>query len=131
MPARPIFDQNVPGGSAPAAPNASPREGDLQASPLASQLPAWDLVPAHTLLTRRRPAAVSPTAVSQPPATVPPPPPPPRSAPPPPPRSAPPPTPSSSLASPPPAKAVGQFCQNCGSQMEAGSTFCSDCGKAV
>ena len=42
-------DPNRPAPAAASVPTPRPE------SPLASQLPAWDLVPPHTLLVRRRP----------------------------------------------------------------------------
>ena len=39
----------------PSAPRGEPSVQKLADSPLASQLPSWDLLPAHTLLVRRRP----------------------------------------------------------------------------
>ena len=54
--------QNTPAaGAAPPseeknpAPPASPAPRTPPDSPLATQLPPWDLLPAHTLLVRRRP----------------------------------------------------------------------------
>lgn len=55
---RPIISeagQAQPQGQQPVTPReeqALPKPPD---SPLATQLPAWDLLPAHTLLVRRRP----------------------------------------------------------------------------
>jgi hypothetical protein len=126
MPARPLFDQNAPGGSAPVPSNSPSSRGNQQDSPLASQLPAWDLVPAHTFLVRRRPGALNKppsrseapdkapmTAASPAPVAA-------ISAPAP---VAPPPAPA-----PAPAPAPDRFCQGCGSQLEEGATFCTDCG---
>jgi hypothetical protein len=59
MPARPIFDQNEPGGSEPVPSNLPSPRGGQQDSTLASQLPDWDLLPAHSLLVRRRLGALS------------------------------------------------------------------------
>jgi hypothetical protein len=125
MPARPIFDQNLPGASAPVPSNSPSPRGNQQDSPLASQLPAWDLVPAHTLLVRRRPGALNrPPARSDTPDKAP--------------MTATPPAPvatvsgPSPVAPPPaPASAPDRFCQSCGSQLEEGATFCTDCGKKL
>jgi len=58
MPTRPILDQ----GSTSDAPEPSDQGVGMSVpppsrfdSPLASQLPAWDLVPPHTMIERRRP----------------------------------------------------------------------------
>lgn len=40
----------------PEASQAVPLESQLATLPIASELPAWDLLPADTLLVRRRPA---------------------------------------------------------------------------
>jgi hypothetical protein len=125
MPARPIFDQNAPGGSTPAPSSLTSFRGNSQDSPLASQLPAWDLIPAHTLLVRRRPDVLNkPAARSDAPDKTPiavaPPPPPVAAA------SIPSPAPAS--VAPSPAPAPDRFCQSCGSQLEEGATFCTDCG---
>ena len=124
MPARPIFDQNVPSGSGPATSNLPSSRVRQQDSPLASQLPDWDLVPAHTLLVRRRPGALNTaTSRSDAPDKGP------MAAPP-----LPPPVPVAPSASstppgvPPPLAAPDRFCQSCGSQLEEGATFCTDCG---
>jgi hypothetical protein len=127
MPARPLFDQNAPGGSAPVPSNSPSSRGNQQDSPLASQLPAWDLVPAHTLLVRRRPGALNkPASRSDAPekAAI--------AAPPPVPRAAAPASTPAPVAPPPaPASAPDRFCQSCGSQLEEGATFCTDCGKKL
>jgi hypothetical protein len=122
MPARPIFDQNLPGGSAPLSSNSPSSRGNQQDSPLASQLPAWDLLPAYTLLVRRRPGALNrppsrPDASGQAPMTTPPPVPVAAAS-----------APSPAPVAPPPAQAPDRFCQGCGSQLEEGATFCTDCG---
>jgi hypothetical protein len=123
MPAPPIFDQSLPRGSTPATSNLPLSRGHQQDSPLASQLPAWDLVPAHTLLVRRRPGPLNATSRSEAPDKGP-------MAPAP----LPPPAPSVSSTGPgvtPPLAAVDRFCQNCGLQLEEGATFCADCGTKV
>ncbi|MBI4893160.1 MAG: zinc ribbon domain-containing protein [Acidobacteria bacterium] len=99
--------------------NLPTSRGNQQDSPLASQLPAWDLVPAHTLLVRRRPGALNrpasrSDAPDKAPIAVPPPPVPVAVAPAP-------------VNAPPPAM-PDRFCQHCGSQLEDGATFCTDCG---
>ena len=128
MPARPLFDQNLPGGSAPVPSNSPSSRGNQQDSPLASQLPAWDLVPAHTLLVRRRPGALNrppdrSDASEKAPMTAPPPPAP-RAA-------APAPAPAPVTSPPAPEPAPDRFCQSCGSQLEEGATFCTDCGSPI
>jgi ribosomal protein L7/L12 len=124
MPTRPIFDQGSPGGAAPVPNSLQSSRGHQQESPLASQLPAWDLLPAHTLLVRRRPGALNrPPSRSDVPDRA----------------SVPPSMPVSVAATPAPAPPVpalslpapGGFCGNCGSQQEEGATFCEDCGSAV
>ena len=45
----PAADPNRAASTPPEPPTGRPE------SPLASQLPSWDLVPPHTLLVRRRP----------------------------------------------------------------------------
>lgn len=122
MPARPLFDQKLPGGFAPVSSNMPPALGAQQDSPLASQLPAWDLVPAHTLLVRRRPGVANrppsrPDTPDKAPMTVPPPTPIAAAS-----------APSPAAAAPPPAPTPDRFCQSCGSQLEEGATFCTDCG---
>ena len=127
MPPRPLFDQNMPGSSAPVPSNSPSFRGNQGESPLASQLPAWDLIPAHTLLVRRRPGALNKPA--------------PRSdttdkalaaAPPPVPRAAAPaPTPAPVAPPPAPEAVPDRFCLSCGSQLEEGATFCTDCGHPV
>lgn len=119
MPTRPIFDQGSPGGAAPVPSNLQSSRGHEQESPLASQLPAWDLLPAHTLLVRRRPGASNkPPSRSDVPDRA----------------SVPPSMPVSAAATLAPAPTVptsGRFCRSCGSQQEEGATFCEDCGGAV
>jgi hypothetical protein len=122
MPTHPIVDQTMPGSSAPVPSNSPSSRGSQQDSPLASQLPAWDLVPAHNLLVRRRPGPLNKPASrsdASDKASV----------------HAPAPAllaaasaPSRAQIAPPPAPTPDRFCQNCGSQLEEGATFCTDCG---
>lgn len=55
---RPILDNATP-GQAPerdlAAPSSPPLPKEATLMPIARDLPAWDLVPADTLIVRRRP----------------------------------------------------------------------------
>ena len=118
MPARPIFDQNAPGDSTSLPTNLPSSRGNQQDSPLASQLPAWDLIPAHTLLVRRRAGALNRPTRSDAPDKAP------MAAPPPPAPVVAPPTPVNA----PTAAVPDRFCQSCGSQLEEAATFCTDCG---
>jgi len=63
MSTRPILDARPGGGSA--SPIATAPSTTKYDSPLARQLPGWDLVPAHTLLVRRRPVRVVSPANTQ------------------------------------------------------------------
>lgn len=121
MPTRPIPDPNLPNASAlVSADTASARAGAPE-SPLATQLPGWDLLPAHTLLVRRRPApAYKPSAQSNVPASGS------MAASPPPP--SPPSLPASTSVAPAERDA---FCKNCGASLEEGATFCTGCGTKV
>jgi hypothetical protein len=114
MPTRPMLDANPSSGSAPPSRSTSPVQTQSD-SPLASQLPGWDLVPAHTLLVRRRSAPankpVIPSPASEPPRI-------PQASP----RS------TTAVASP---TSVAQFCENCGARVEDGSSFCMACGTKV
>jgi hypothetical protein len=110
MRTRPILDsnlQNVP----PSAPTQSAQSPRLDESPLASQLPSWDLVPAHTLLTRRRAALRAPARTEAHPDLLPQP------------QQA-----SQAAVQPLSGALATAFCQNCGSRLEEGSAFCADCG---
>jgi hypothetical protein len=119
MPIRPMLDQGgttVQGGPAPA------QRADAD-SPLAGQLPDWDLVPADPLLVRRRVRSAAGTAAlnvlsAMPPAAAPA-----GAAPPSAPRSAPP-TPVPSAAPP----AAPAFCTSCGGALDEGALFCTQCG---
>lgn len=110
-----MLDPNAPNPSVSAEVNSA-QFGTLE-SPLADQLPIWDLLPPHTLLVRRRPAhafsesgqleapggglkAASPPRPSNPP-------------------------PTTDAASPP---ECDSFCTNCGSRLEEEATFCTECG---
>ena len=79
-------------------------------SPLAGQLPAWNLVPAHTMLVRRRPAPPkppqAPTATASSPSQA---------------------VSRTAAAAPAPATAV-KSCAKCGAELESGSAFCTRCG---
>jgi hypothetical protein len=123
MPARPIADQSLPKGSAPVSSNLPLSRGDQQDSPLASQLPAWDLVPPHTLLVRRRPAPFTPASRSDGQGRT-------FMATPPPPARV-----TAAFLSPavasPPERVPDRFCQGCGSQLEEAAAFCADCGAKV
>jgi hypothetical protein len=113
MPTRPILDQN-PG----AQPN--PTAAHLgEDSPLASQLPSWDLLPAHTMLVRRRPAQTSRHTstdghlerarqeISTDPPVV---------------------TRTASPVSAGAQEPAGQYCRNCGTAMAPDAVFCGQCG---
>jgi hypothetical protein len=96
----------------------APTEADLPPSargesPLASQLPPWDLVPAHTLLVRRRPVAANrPPNPSQTPI-----------APAPPIQGE-----QQAAAISPELPKTGSFCEDCGANLKEASTFCGYCG---
>lgn len=116
MPTRPILDPNFPNASSSVPAAAQPAQASTPDSPLASQLPSWDLLPAHTLLIRRRPApANKPPAQTDTPVGK-------QASPSP---LAPPPLPTSASAT---AEKRDAFCQNCGSRLEAEATFCMGCG---
>lgn len=143
MPTRPILDQNLTNVNTPSSPSNESAQAAIPDSPLASQLPAWDLMPAHTLLVRRR--FVPSKKPQTPPATV----------------NELPLLPSSakiSPISPAPVKeqqpaatqanellkvpaalqqtpvaasistAAGGVCKNCGIHLVEGSVFCTECG---
>jgi hypothetical protein len=120
MPTRPILDPNLPNVSSSGPTAAQPAQASTPDSPLASQLPSWDLLPAHTLLVRRRPApANKPTAPMDAPVSKPK-------------ETSPPPLPAQLRASAAATSEKGSaFCQNCGARLEAGSTFCTGCGTKV
>jgi hypothetical protein len=121
MPTRPILDPNLPNVSASVSADTASAHARAQESPLATQLPGWDLLPAHTLLVRRRPApAYKPPANSDVPASG--------SKAASPPHPSPPPLPASTSVAPAKRDA---FCQNCGASLEEGSTFCTGCGTKV
>jgi len=87
---------------------------------LATQLPTWDLLPLHTLLVRRRPAAsyTHPTQSEAPIGSK---------------------VASASLPSPPPIPVATSsastnrdgYCQNCGARLEELATFCTGCGNRI
>jgi len=143
MPTRPILDQNLTSAATPSSVKNESAPAAMPDSPLASQLPAWDLIPAHTLLVRRR--FVSSKKPQTPPATV----------------NEPPLLPSSAkipATSPVPVKeqqpaatqanelpklpetlqqtpvaapisaAAASVCKKCGAHLVEGSVFCTECG---
>lgn len=95
MSIRPLLDQNsdLRNSATP-----SPKPSVQYESPLASQLPSWDLVPQHSLLVRRH------SASGKLPASL----------------------PATNL--PPPPVANERYCNNCGNRMDAVSMFCIECG---
>jgi hypothetical protein len=108
-----MLDQNSGGLSAGSTPSRT-RRLSLEESPLAGQLPEWDLAPAHTLLLRRRSAAPPAAAKeSEPPAA--------------------PPAPAARpiIATPAAPPAPEPACGACGAKLEPGAGFCEDCGARV
>jgi hypothetical protein len=93
-------------------PTAASAQAAKAESPLAGQLPAWNLVPAHTLLVRRRSAPTKPPQSST--------------------GTPPPPRPASQAAVPAPTPvAAPSSCPRCGRQLESGSAFCTGCGSRI
>lgn len=111
MPPRPLFGQNPAKPVMPGVASVDSSHEGTSVLPLASQLPAWDLQPAHELLTRRRPAT-SKQPVPQQPAAVDP--------------LAVPAAPVND--SPPMAPAAAPSCRSCKAPLEEGSSFCTECG---
>ena len=113
MPARPMFDQNQSNIPALVPANPPSPQAVRQDSPLATQLPAWDLLPAHSLLVRRRVVPMEKAAKSADagPAT---------------PAATPAPVQTAPLPKAAASKAV--FCTKCGTRCDSGDAFCIKCG---
>jgi hypothetical protein len=113
MPTRPILDPNLSTPSAPASAATASVQAGLPESPLASQLPSWDLLPGHTLLVRRRPATSKPPVQTDVPESG-----------------------SKAVPQPPPLPSAvsgkrDAFCEKCGARLAEGATFCTGCGSKV
>jgi len=108
-----MFDQNQAAALEQVAANTVSPQVVKPDSPLATRLPAWDLLPAHTLLVRRRVALMEKTAMPAEAAPVMP-----------------------AAVKPPVQQAAAQksaalavvFCTKCGTPCDTGDVFCIKCG---